>query len=124
MNFVTLVGRIAETPHKENNNWVIAKLAIVRPFKNSEGMYDTDFIPVRLYNYIGTATLEYCRLGDIIGVKGRIESNNDKLIIIADKVTFLSTNPTNTTPQEYQGEYTDYYQDTTPQTNPLEEGEI
>ena len=49
-------------------------------------------------------TSEYCRKGDIIGVKGRLQSSTYekedgskayKMELIAEKVTFLSSKPKN-----------------------------
>ena len=34
---------------------------------------------------------EYCKKGDIVGVKGRLENVNDVLIVKAEKITFLSS---------------------------------
>lgn len=35
--------------------------------------------------------VEYCDKDDLIGVKGRLETQNEKLVVIADRMTFLST---------------------------------
>ena len=53
-----------------------------------------------LWKLIATNTKEYCKKGDIVGVKGRIESrvyekdDEKKYLteVIAEKVTFLSSN--------------------------------
>ena len=87
LNQVVLVGRITDEVKTE-----IIKIAVPRPYKNSEGAYDTDFIPVVLIGGILDNAKEYCRKGDMIGVRGRIESKEDELVIIAEKVTFLSSN--------------------------------
>ena len=74
-------------------------MAIPRSFKNMEGGYDTDFIDCVAFDMIAENTKEYCSKGDIIGVKGRIQSRvvekeEEKkylIEIIAEKVTFLSS---------------------------------
>ena len=96
LNQIILVGRITSDPtieELEGKKKCVITLAISRGYKNSEGVYDTDFIEVILWNGIATNTTEYCRKGDIVGVKGRMErlSRNDELRIIAEKVTFLSS---------------------------------
>ena len=71
-----------------------------RPFKNSDGIYETDFIRCILWNSIATNTSEFCHVGDVIGIKGRlqnrsyVDNNNIKYIteVIAERVTFLSSN--------------------------------
>ena len=74
-------------------------LAIPRSFKNMEGGYDTDFVDCVAFDSIAENTSEYCNKGDIVGIKGRIQSRtlekNGKTEyiteIIAEKVTFLSS---------------------------------
>lgn len=94
LNQVIMVGRLTEAPEVKEEKAYIT-LAIPRSFKNANGFYDTDFISCVLFNDIATNTAEYCRKGDIIGVKGRLQSQEteDKRItqIIAEKVTFLSS---------------------------------
>lgn len=73
-------------------------LAIPRSFKNMEGGYDTDFIDCVAFDNIAENTKEYCEKGDIVGVKGRVQSRTIEkdgkteylMEIIAEKVTFLS----------------------------------
>ena len=50
-------------------------LAVPRSYKNKEGVYDTDFIDVTLWNAVGENTAEYCRKGDIVGVKARLQAD-------------------------------------------------
>ena len=75
-------------------------LAVQRSSKNSEGIYETDFIKCTLWNAIADRTAEYCKKGDIVGIKGRLQVSNyeDKegkkqysTEVIAEKVTFLSS---------------------------------
>lgn len=98
-NEVILVGRLVQDPEiKELENGVKASyitLAVPRSHKNSDGIYETDFIPVKLWNGVAENTAEYCRKGDLLGIKGRIqtkqEENKNIIEIVAEKVTFLST---------------------------------
>lgn len=102
MNQIVLVGRInkeIELKELENGGKVAnITLAVTRPYKNLEGIYETDFIDINLFNVIAENTKEYCKKGDLVGVKGRIETkeielNSEKtrqIVLIAEKVTFLS----------------------------------
>lgn len=95
LNQVIIVGRLTsniEIKERENGG-KIAKmtLAVPRSFKNAEGAYDTDFVKCILWDSIANNTAEYCNKGDVIGVKGRIQSEEDNMQIIAEKVTFLSS---------------------------------
>lgn len=97
LNQTIIVGRLVQDPEiKELENGVKTSyitLAVPRSYKNSDGIYETDFIPCLLYKGIAENTAEYCKKGDVIGVKGRVQTKQeeDKTIIeiVAEKVTFL-----------------------------------
>lgn len=92
LNQVVLVGRITkEIEINESGNGVL-ELAVNRSFKNEEGIYETDFIEIVLFsgNLVDNVK-EYCRKGDIVGTKGRLQVENDKLVVVSDKITFLSS---------------------------------
>lgn len=99
INQIVLIGRLVQDPEiKELENGVKASyitLAVPRSHKNSDGIYETDFIPVKLWSGVAENTAEYYRKGDLLGIKGRIqtkqEENKNIIEIIADKVMFLSS---------------------------------
>ena len=104
LNQVVLVGRLVREPEiqKTENDKSILRitLAVPRSFKNVKGEYDTDFIDCTLWDMVAKNTTDYCHKGDIIGVKGRIETNmvekEDKTRkyyqhVVAEKVTFLTS---------------------------------
>lgn len=86
LNIITLVGRISNQDKDKE-----ITLACPRNEKNEEGIYETDFINVKLQGSIWESVSEYCRVGDMIGVKGRLETLDNQLIVKAEKVSFLST---------------------------------
>lgn len=95
INNFALVGRLVKDIEIEkiddDKEMVILHLAVPRAFKNIDREYDTDFIQIIAFNGIATKMSEYCKKGDLVGVKGRIESYEDKSIrLVAEKVTFLS----------------------------------
>lgn len=104
LNQIILVGRLVKDPEvkkaKNGNSYSHITLAVPRSYKNVNGEYETDFIDCTLWQLMATNTKEYCKKGDIVGVKGRVESkvyekdDEKKYIteIIAEKVTFLSSN--------------------------------
>ena len=89
-----LVGRVANIEVNDEGK-AILMLAVPRSFKNAYGEFETDILKCRLYGAIATNTKEYCRKGDIVGVKGRLQSEDGSMIAIAEKVTFLSSKPNN-----------------------------
>lgn len=105
MNNVVLVGRLTENPEvsttESGKKVTTVSVAVTRNFKNPDGIYETDFIRCVLWNGIAANTSEYCHMGDVIGIKGRLqthsyEDENKKINyvteVVAEKVTFLSTN--------------------------------
>lgn len=105
LNNVILVGRLTADPEiieiEGNKKVTSVILAVNRNFKNAEGLYDTDFIRCILWNSVAASTTEYCRVGDVIGIKGRLQSSKYEdefkkthyvVDVIAERVTFLSTN--------------------------------
>lgn len=84
LNQVVLVGRIEKL---EKNNLI---LKVSKSFKNDKGIYESDLIPCVINGNIAKATNEYCNIGDVIAIKGTLEYK-DKLYVLADKVSFLSS---------------------------------
>lgn len=91
LNQIVFVGRLTDIKENKEEKKAKVTLAIPRNYKNENGEYDTDYIPCELNGVIATNTIEYCKKGDLIGIKGRIESENKKIVIKAEKVTFLSS---------------------------------
>lgn len=97
LNQVVMVGRLVEKPiveENENGRKVSEiTLAVPRNYRNADGIYETDFIPVILYRGIAENTAEYCDKGDAIGIKGRLQClGGNELQVVAEKITCLSTN--------------------------------
>ena len=95
LNQVVIVGRLVEKPiveENENEKKVCnIILAVQRSYKNAEGVYETDFIKCTLWNWIAETATEYCKKGDLVGIKGRLQCTDSKLEVIAEKVSFLSS---------------------------------
>lgn len=103
LNQVVIAGRLVADPEiikgENNKKRTYITVAVPRSYKNIDGEYETDFIRCTLWNVIAENTCEYCKKGDIIGVKGRIQTSNyekdgEKIYstdVIAEKVTFLSS---------------------------------
>ena len=106
LNQIIIVGRLVDNPTiEENGEKKISNIvvAVPRSYKKSNGEYDTDFIDVELWDGVARSTADYCKKGDIIGVKGRIKvenyDNNGTTVkatkIVAEKITFLSSKKDN-----------------------------
>ena len=103
LNQTVIVGRIVQEPELRQtdtgNKVTNITLAVPRSFKNINGEYDTDFIPCTLWKGVAENTVEFCKKGDLVGVKGRLQTRNvefedskrNVMEVIAEKVTFLSS---------------------------------
>lgn len=89
LNQAVLVGRVAEIGNLN------IKIKVSRSYKNSEGDYETDLIPVFYTNNIAKSAREYLEIDDIIGIKGRLEVEDGVLQVKAEKMTFLSSHKNN-----------------------------
>ena len=102
LNQTVLVGRLTSDPElyeTESGKKVMrVTLAVPRSYKNTSGEYDTDFISCKLWQGVAQSTSDYCTKGDLVGVKGRLETHNYETEegrkffteVVAEKVTFLS----------------------------------
>ena len=101
LNQTVLVGRLVRDPElREPDSGTNITLAVPRSYKNLNGEYDTDFISCVLWKGVAESTVEYCKQGDLVGVKGRIQTRNIELDeeerrqvveVVAEKITFLSS---------------------------------
>ena len=103
LNQIVIAGRLTANPEiittENNKKRTYITVAVPRSYKNVDGTYDTDFFRCTLWNGIAESTCEYCKKGDVVGVKGRIqtssyEKDGDKVYtmdVIAEKVSFLSS---------------------------------
>ena len=102
LNQTVLVGRLVNDPElfetESGKKLTRITLAVPRTYKNVNGEYDTDFIGCKLWQGVAQSTSEYCKRGDLVGVKGRLQTSNYETEdgvkyvteVIAEKVTFLS----------------------------------
>ena len=103
LNQVVIAGRLTANPEvgitENNKKRTYLTVAVPRSYKNVDGTYDTDFIRCVLWGGIAESTCEYCQKGDIVGIKGRLqtssyEKDGEKVYatdVIAEKVSFLSS---------------------------------
>ena len=83
MNNVILVGRITSFEGNE------VTISVNRNYKNEDGIYMSDLIPIYLGINIAEKMVDFCKIGDVIGVKGRLE-NRGGVVVMADKVSSVS----------------------------------
>ena len=99
LNQIVLVGRLVQDPEikelENGNKTSYITLVVPRSFKNTDGIYENDFITCKVGYPMCDNVKEYCKKGDLLGIKGRVQTKQeeDKSIIeiVAEKVTFLSS---------------------------------
>ena len=94
LNQVIIVGRLTNditiTETEDGKKLTRITLACTRPYKNADGIYETDFIDCTLWATVAENTAEYCHKGYLMGIHGRLQSKmEDNMRIL--KVTFLSS---------------------------------
>lgn len=104
MNQVGFVGRLVRTPElrkiSDTKKMCYITVAVARSFKSMNGEYETDFIDCVLWDNVAASTVKHCQKGDIISVRGRLQSRiyeKDEEThyiteIIGEKVSFISSN--------------------------------
>lgn len=81
-NKVTVMGRVVRDPELlttgENGdvNYTKLTLAVDRNYKNKNGEYDTDFIPVIVWNKLSETICRYVKKGSLIIVDGNLITNS------------------------------------------------
>ncbi len=98
------VGRLVNEPEvkelEDGKKVTNITIAVPRSYKNADGEYETDFIDCTIWNNVAQSTSEYCKKGDMIGIKGRIETSiyekddgekAKRTSVVADRVSFLSS---------------------------------
>lgn len=103
MNVLAFVGKVSEVPLlKESsmgNKFATMLIEVTRNFANNNGTYDIDKFTVTLWKGIAETATAACQTGDMIAVKGRLQSHDyegkDGVMyrsydIIAEQITLLS----------------------------------
>lgn len=107
LNQTVIVGRLVRDPElretETGKKITNITLAVPRSYKNVNGEYDTDFISCVLWQGVAENTVDYIKKGDLLGIKGRVQSRvieeaedvrKNVMEIVAEKVTFLSSKKT------------------------------
>ena len=105
MNEVLLVGRLTKDPNlrmtQSGSDITKITIAISRHFKDKNGNYNTDFFDILLWNSLAKRVNEWCKKGDTIGVRARLQNisytdNDGKKVykneIVAEDISFIANN--------------------------------
>lgn len=108
LNQLILIGRLAQDAEiktlDDGRKVGYFNLAVQRPFKNMEGLYDTDFFRISVWEGLAQAIENYATKGVMVAIKARLqtwkyETSDEKKLtmidIIAERITYLSSNHKN-----------------------------
>ncbi|WP_338754828.1 single-stranded DNA-binding protein [Bacillus sp. FJAT-52991] len=80
INQVTLVGRLTKNPEirftADGRALLNMTVAVNRPYRNQDGLSQTDFIYCTVWNKSAENTAKYCQKGSLVGVLGTIQTRN------------------------------------------------
>jgi len=101
MTFVNLIGRVVSFDAKVSDSGVEytdLRVSVMRPYKNYQGTYDTDYFRIALFDHNHKKAQEYFRKGMGIALKGRLEvskwvdddeKNRSNIQIVVERIIFL-----------------------------------
>lgn len=91
-NYVMLIGKVKEVREDTVVNNTVTHLVIscMRPFQE-DGMYKTDDIDVRLYEFMSDIAKERLKVGQTITVKGRLHQSNHPSLcyVIGERIIWM-----------------------------------
>ena len=84
LNEFIMVGKINSIPslNKDRENYVFGLLSEVEEYGES-------VVPIKINRSMAQNMIDYTKVGNVIGVKGKIVADNKKVILKASKITFL-----------------------------------
>lgn len=107
INILTIMGRLVSDPkiiETENKKKTIVTIRVPRSYKDLNGVYKSDVVDCVLWSEMAQQVCELCKKGDLLAVKGRIQSSvtiddgttydetvKNELTIVVEKVTFLAS---------------------------------
>ena len=72
-NFDSVEDTFSKEENLEYKNYVYNENTDTYDIVNIDGQYDTDFLDCSLWTGIAESTAEYCKKGDIVGIRGRVQ---------------------------------------------------
>ncbi|MBE6116899.1 MAG: hypothetical protein E7187_08785 [Erysipelotrichaceae bacterium] len=97
INQTIIVGRLKTLPEnftKDPLKYSEIRIEVERSYRDNRGQPLSDIFKVILWRGISDITAEKYPVGSIIAVRGRLESENGEIVIMAERVSFISSNDT------------------------------
>ncbi|MBR0386073.1 MAG: single-stranded DNA-binding protein [Erysipelotrichaceae bacterium] len=93
LNQVIMIGKVSSFPQRNEKDFVLASftMEVERPYCEPDGSHRIDVFPVVLWRGVADVISEKHHLGEVVAVKGRLEMNNGIMEIIAERVSFITS---------------------------------
>lgn len=88
LNQIVLVGTLKEV--KSAGDVRVLVVDVERNFKNTEGVYEYDLINVAAMGTLAQYA-EDIGIGSLVGIKGRLASNDETVTVVCEKISILTT---------------------------------
>lgn len=95
INQLFMIGVIKEMVDFENRDNSYIFLEVKRSYKSSDGVYNNDVFKCYLWQGIYKKIFLYCKEGDLLAVKGRLEEEEGTCNIVLDQVILLNKTMSN-----------------------------
>ena len=86
LNQVVLVGKIHALPAIGDKTMMVE---VDQQFQSSDGTYEKMIFPVKLWYGITMETIGHYSIGTYVGIKGRLEMCDNRIIIAAERVSYI-----------------------------------
>lgn len=94
LNEIALIGKITKLNLylKDGKKVVDLTIAVPRNYEAKEGdLYDCDLFSVQLVGSTAISTTKFCKIDDVIGIKGKLANQEGEIVVIPLKITTLSS---------------------------------
>lgn len=88
-NYLMLIGQVKEIDEANKQ----FKIAVKRPFKNAKDEIEQDIFTLETCDFVFDIFKDMMCLGEIVSVKGRLQAEKDKNVLIAEKIMVMGHNP-------------------------------
>ena len=108
-NYFILIGRVARDVEirmtSDGRHVLNVTIAVQRPFRNSNGDYETDFFTITLWESMAEVAAENFKKGSTIGIKGRLSQKKVTLDngvavntaeLVGERIVFFSNTNSDT----------------------------
>jgi single-stranded DNA-binding protein len=86
LNQVILVGKLAKILKQEKDYYLI--LEVEKDFRENDGILKVEKIKCGVWRGLADSVEDYYQLGQYLMVVGRLETINDELIVIGEKINY------------------------------------